>query len=115
MRRRLLRSTLAAVAAAVFLLGLPLAIAVRGSLVRAALDRLQAEAERAQVVLNAQAVTPAQQAVLLSALASDAGVRFTLFDVRGGGVVRIDTGAPPPGSPASACSASRPVATRTTS
>lgn len=95
MRRRLLASTLGAVALAIVLLGLPLAVAVRGVLTSQALAALQREAEQVQVVLNESRLTPLQQAALLQSFASETGSRFVLLDRGAGRAVRIDTGAPP--------------------
>ena len=95
MRRRLLLSTLAAAVTGIVLLGLPLAVAVRGLLRQQALDALQREAEQVQVLLNEQAVSPAEQAALLQSLAVGRDLRLTLLDARGGRGVVIDTGSPP--------------------
>lgn len=95
MRRRLLVSTLAVVGIALVLMGLPLAVAVRATLTGQALDALQGEAERAQVLLNRQPLALADQAILLQLLARAGAVRLTLLDATGPQVVRIDTGPPP--------------------
>ncbi len=93
MRRRLLGSTLAAVGVALVLLGLPLAVAVRASLTRSALDVLQAEVEQTEAVLAQEASSPAATAAILEFLAERGGRRYTLLD-RAGRVV-VDTGAQP--------------------
>jgi hypothetical protein len=100
-RRRLLTSTLAAVAAVVLLLGLPLGVAVRTLLTQQALDGLQREAEQAQVLVAQQGSVQAA-ALLLGAVAEETGSRLTLVDRTGPMALQIDTGgdrAGPPGAP----------------
>lgn len=97
MRRRLLTSTIAAAAVAVLLLGLPLALAVRGLLSQKALDTLQVQAEDIQTVLNQQGISPFEQLQLLREAARLSELRLLLLDFNAG--VRIDTG-PPPAIPA---------------
>jgi signal transduction histidine kinase len=94
MRRRLLATTLAAVAAVVLLLGVPLAVAVRSLLVSQALDGLQREAEQAQVLVGQQGSVRGA-ALLLSAVAEETGSRLTLVDRTGPQALQIDTGGPP--------------------
>lgn len=94
MRRRLLLSTLAAVAAAVVLLGVPLAVAVRGLIVRQALDELEQLAEGAQVGLE-HATAPQRELVLLL-LAERTGTRLMLLSA--GGIVLVDSDGAAPGS-----------------
>lgn len=93
MRKRLLTSTIAAAATAVLLLGLPLALAVRGLLRQTALDTLQVQAEDIQTVLNQQELSPLEQLRLLQEAARLGGLRLLLVDFNAR--VRIDTGAPP--------------------
>jgi signal transduction histidine kinase len=93
-RRRLLTSTLAAVAAVVLLLGLPLGVAVRTLLTQQALDGLQREAEQAQVLVAQQGSVQAA-ALLLGAVAEETGSRLTLVDRTGPMALQIDTGGPP--------------------
>ncbi|HVM13108.1 MAG TPA: hypothetical protein VM287_02105, partial [Egibacteraceae bacterium] len=93
MRRRLLLSTLASVAAAVFLLGAPLAVAVRGLLVQQALDELEQLAEGAQVVLDQGSAREAE--LLLRLLAERTGTRLMLLTVTG--EVVADSGGTPGG------------------
>ena len=100
MRRRLLISTLAAALLALILLGLPLSVAVGTLLTRGAYDVLQGEAEQAQVVLDRNARTTADAAVILGDITARSGHRFTLLDRSG--IVVVDTGdePAPPGSQA---------------
>ena len=93
MRRRLLLSTLAAVGLALVLLGLPLSVAVRSLLTRAAFDVLQGEVEQAQAVLDENAQTSTDAKAILDLLARRSGHRFTLLDRDG--IVVVDTGAKP--------------------
>lgn len=88
MRRRLLLSTLASVAAAVLLLGAPLAVAVRGLLVQQALDELEQLAGGAQVVLDQGSATEAELLLLL--LAERTGTRLMLLSAAG--EVVVDSG-----------------------
>ncbi|MGH8903276.1 MAG: histidine kinase dimerization/phospho-acceptor domain-containing protein [Egibacteraceae bacterium] len=102
MRRRLLTSTIAAAAAAVFLLGLPLALAVRRQLQQEALDTLQRQAEQIQMILNEQPLSPADQLGFLQRVGQDNDLRLILLENRGGFRLRLDTGPPPdlpPGLP----------------
>jgi signal transduction histidine kinase len=94
-RRRLLLSMLAAVSAALVLMGLPLAVAVRGLLVQQTLDALQREAEQAQVLVDQQGRSVGEVALLLTAVAAESGTRLTLVDRTGGFGLQIDTGGPP--------------------
>jgi signal transduction histidine kinase len=86
---------IAAVSAALLLMGLPLAVAVRGLLVQQALDALQREAEQAQVLVEEQGRSVGEAALLLTAVAAESGTRLTLVDRTGGFGVQIDTGGPP--------------------
>ncbi|HEY8338714.1 MAG TPA: HAMP domain-containing sensor histidine kinase [Egibacteraceae bacterium] len=96
MRRRLLRTTLAAAGVALVLLGGPLVFAVRGLLTQQTLSELQQEAERAQALLNAETIDARTAAVVLNLLAAESGTRFILVQTVGGlGRVGIDTGEPP--------------------
>lgn len=92
MRRRLLLSTLAAVAVALLLLGLPLGFALAQVLQQRALDELQRQAEQVQVLVQEQAVSLSDVATILDAFARQSGTRLTLLDRSPGGVIRIDTG-----------------------
>jgi signal transduction histidine kinase len=92
-RRRLLTSTIAAVATAVLLLGLPLALAVRGLLRQKALDTLEIQAEDIQTVLNQRGLSLLEQLSLLREAARLGGLRLLLVDFNA--QVHIDTGAPP--------------------
>jgi signal transduction histidine kinase len=94
MRRRLLLSTLGAVAAVVLLLGVPLGVAVRSLLVGQALDSLQREAEQAQALVQQQGSVQGA-ALLLGAVAAETGSRLTLVDRTGPMGLQIDTGGPP--------------------
>lgn len=94
MRRRLLLSTLAAVAAAIVLLGAPLALAVRGLLAQQALDELEQLADGAQVVLDQESTREIELLLLLLAERTD--TRMMLLSR--GGQVLVDTGGAPPGS-----------------
>lgn len=87
MRRRLLLSTLASVAAAVLLLGVPLAVAVRGLLVQQSFDELEQLAQGTQAVLD-QGAGEAQ--VLLALLAERTDTRLMVLS-RTGQVV-VDSG-----------------------
>ncbi|MPZ73125.1 MAG: HAMP domain-containing protein [Nitriliruptorales bacterium] len=98
MRRRLLSSTLSAVALALVLLGLPLSVAVRSLLTRSEFDVLQGEAEQAQVVLDRNARTTGDATAILELLAQRSAHRFTLLDRSGIVVVDTGTNALPPGS-----------------
>jgi signal transduction histidine kinase len=89
-----LATTLAAVAAVVLLLGVPLAVAVRSLLVSQALDGLQREAEQAQVLVQQQGSVRGA-ALLLTAVAEETGSRLTLVDRSGPMAFQIDTGGPP--------------------
>jgi signal transduction histidine kinase len=80
MRRRLVLGTVGTVAIGVLLLGLPLAIAVRGLLTNQAFDTLQRQAEQAQVVFNQQGMRTEDRRVLLSDMAEGLDVRFQVFD-----------------------------------
>lgn len=95
MRRRLLVATVGTVAVGMLLLGLPLAVAVRGVLTNQALDTLQRQAEGVQVLINEERLTPFDQRDLLRLSAQDSGVRFQLLDLRGSLAVQIDTQGPP--------------------
>lgn len=98
MRKRLLLSTLAAVATAVVLLGLPLAFAVRVLAERSAFDQLQAQANGVLSLLN-QESDPRVRSVVLRSLADD-GRRFILWERLAGDLVLItdtaQSGEPPP-------------------
>lgn len=93
MRRRLLMSTLAAVAAAVVLLGAPLGVAVRGLLVQQALDELEQLADGAQLVLDR--TTASERELVLLLLAERTGTRLMLLSVAG--QVLADSGGAQPG------------------
>lgn len=82
-------------AAALFLLGLPLGLAVGALLTTGALDELQREAEQAQLLVEQEAASVGDVAVLLGAFSRESGSRLTLLDRRAGVSVRIDTGPPP--------------------
>ncbi|HUG86157.1 MAG TPA: HAMP domain-containing protein, partial [Euzebya sp.] len=95
MRRRLLVATVGSVAVGVLLLGLPLAVAVRGVLTNQALDTLQRQAEQVQVLINEERLDPLRQHDLLELSAQDSGLRFQLLDTRNGLDVFMDTDGPP--------------------
>jgi signal transduction histidine kinase len=90
-RRRLLTSTIIAATAAVLLLGLPLAVAVRILLEQKALDELQGQAAAIQSALNSQALSLTEQARFLE----QRSLRLFLLNVSGGLRVDVDTGPPP--------------------
>ncbi|MGH8932980.1 MAG: ATP-binding protein [Egibacteraceae bacterium] len=93
-RRQLLKSTIAAVAAAVLLLGLPLAVAVRIVLQREALEALQELAEAVVAPIDQRNLTALEQILFLDEVARlRPGLRLILFDPRTG--LQADTGAPP--------------------
>lgn len=92
MRRRLLLSTLASVAAAVLLLGAPLAVAVRGLLVQQALDELEQLAEGTEAVLD-QGIVQAE--LLLGLLAERSATRLMVLSTSG--EVVLDSGGGPSG------------------
>lgn len=94
MRQRLLTSMLAAAAAAVLLLGLPLAIVVRAQTERQALTTLQIQTEQVQALLNQQMLAPLGQVAILEGIAQETGFRFRLLSAQ----AQIDTG-PPPDTP----------------
>ena len=102
MRRRLLTTTLAAVAVAVLLLGVPLAVAVRSVLLGEALDSLQRQAEQMQALLNREVAAGADPRLLLDVLAGQAGDRLVLLDAGARGLVVLDTGGPPALPPSTA-------------
>ncbi len=94
MRSQLLKSTIAAVAAAVLLLGLPLAVAVRILLQREALEALQGLAEAVVAPIDQRNFTALEQVLFLDEVARQRpGLRLILFDPRTG--LQADTGAPP--------------------
>jgi signal transduction histidine kinase len=90
-RRRLLLATVGTVAVGVVLLGLPLAVAIRGVLTNQALDTLQRQAEQVQVLINSEPMAPDSISTTLSRLASDSDLRFQLLEQRGPVVITIDT------------------------
>ncbi|MEX0657924.1 MAG: HAMP domain-containing sensor histidine kinase [Egibacteraceae bacterium] len=96
MRRRLLASTLAAVAAAVLLLGVPLGVAARGMLVQQTFDELEQLAQGAQVVLDQ--ATARELQLVLQVLAERTDSRLMLLSA--GGQVLVDSGGAPPGATA---------------
>lgn len=108
MRRRLLLSTLAAVAAAVVLLGAPLGVAVRGLLAQQALDELEQAAESAQVVMGQASVQDWELVILL--FAERTGTRVMLLSDQG--QVLVDSGGAPPGSLAAGPDVTRAVSGR---
>ncbi len=91
MRRRLLLSTLAVVAAAVALFGAPLAVAIGVLQRNAALDVLQREAVSIQVLLNEQPELLAR-ADELARLAAEFDLRLVLIEPTDRGTVIADTG-----------------------
>jgi signal transduction histidine kinase len=91
-RRRLLFSTLAAVSVAVFLLGVPLAVAVRSLLQTDAWERLQRDAETTVAILNR--ASPLQAAVTLSIVARQTDTQYTIID-RSGRILADTSGLPP--------------------
>lgn len=91
MRRRLLLSTLAVVAAAVALFGAPLALAVGVLQRNAALDGLQQEAVGIQVLLNEQPELLGR-ADELARLAAEFDLRLVLIQPTDQGTVIADTG-----------------------
>lgn len=95
MRRRLLATTLVTTALTLVLLGVPLAVAVKGQLEGQALTALQQEAEQIQVFLNQRQLSIFEQGEVLARLAQDSGLRLVLLDRRGSLVAVRDTGAPP--------------------
>ena len=95
MRRRLLLATVGTVAVGVVLLGLPLAVAIRGVLTNQALDTLQRQAEQVQVLINEERMEPASISERLSRLAAESDIRFQLLEQRGPLAITIDTGGPP--------------------
>ncbi|CAN5211601.1 HAMP domain-containing sensor histidine kinase [soil metagenome] len=80
MRRRLLVATVGTVAVGVLLLGLPLAVAVRGLLTNQALDTLQRQAEQAQVLFNQPRMDSPDRRALLRDVARELDVRFQVFE-----------------------------------
>lgn len=105
MRRRLLLSTLASAAAAVVLLGAPLAVAVRGLIVQQALDELEQLADGAQVVL--EQTTARERELMLLLLAERTGTRLMLLSA--GGLVLVDSEGAAPGSVAAGPDVTRAV------
>jgi signal transduction histidine kinase len=95
MRRRLLASTLAAVGVAVFLLGLPLSVAVKSLLQADALDRLQRDAETTLSILAREGGTPLAAAPVLEFISTQTGTEYTILDAAGR--VLADTGGLPVG------------------
>ena len=69
MRKRLLVATVGTVAIGVLLLGLPLAVAVRGVLTTQAFETLQRQAEQVQVLFNQQQLSGTERRDLLHDLA----------------------------------------------
>ena len=65
MRKRLLVATVGTVAIGVLLLGLPLAVAVRGVLTTQAFETLQRQAEQVQVLFNQQQLSGTERRDLL--------------------------------------------------
>jgi signal transduction histidine kinase len=90
-RRRLLLATVGTVAVGVLLLGLPLAVAVRGVLTGQQLDGLQRQAEQVQVLINSEPMEPSAIADRLRTLAQESDLRFQLLEQRGPLVITIDT------------------------
>ena len=80
MRKRLLVATVGTVAIGVLLLGLPLAVAVRGVLTTQAFETLQRQAEQVQVLFNQQQLSGTERRDLLHDLAGQFDVRFQVFD-----------------------------------
>ncbi len=95
MRRRLLVATVGTVAVGVILLGLPLAVAVRGALTNQALDSLQRQAEQVQVLINEEPMSPAGISERLTRLSRESEIRFQLLEQRGPLAITIDTGGEP--------------------
>ncbi|HUH06842.1 MAG TPA: HAMP domain-containing sensor histidine kinase, partial [Egibacteraceae bacterium] len=95
MRRRLLLSTLAVLAVALLLLGLPLAVAVEALLTRRALDELQRLAEQVQVLIEQEASLAFGASQLMFAISEETGARLILFDRSGPVRTFINTGGPP--------------------
>ncbi|MGI9017309.1 MAG: sensor histidine kinase [Euzebya sp.] len=91
MRRRLLLATVGSVAVGVLLLGLPLAVAIRGVLTNQALDTLQRQAEQVQVLINTDRMSPQILSDQLSSLAVESEIRFILLEQRGPLGITIDT------------------------
>lgn len=96
MRRRLLRSTLGAVAVAVLLLGGPLAVAVQSLLTDQAVGSQVREAEQIQAVLDREADSLPGAEVLVEVIGAQTGARLTLLDPAGR--VVLDTSGAPAGA-----------------
>ena len=79
MRKRLVVATVGTVAVGVLLLGLPLAVAVRGVLTTQAFETLQRQAEQVQVLFNQQRLTQADREAVLADFAAEFDVRFQVF------------------------------------
>jgi signal transduction histidine kinase len=94
-RRQLLTSTLTAVAAAILLLGLPLAYAVQLVLRQQALDTLQAQADTAVAFIDRPdlVATFGQLAILQGLARQRPELRLILIDLPTG--LQVDTQAPP--------------------
>lgn len=82
MRRRLLSTTLAVLAAALLAFAVPLAVAVRGQLTDQALDELQGQVTQIATFVEEQARTCAEARLILT-IATQAQLDVALFDVRG--------------------------------
>lgn len=94
----MLLSTLGAVAAAVVLLGAPLAVAFEVLVTRRALDALQQQANGIQAVLNQQD-RPSERSAVLLRMAEDTDLRLILLDAGAGNSVLLTDsgrGEPPP-------------------
>ena len=96
MRRRLLASTLAAVAVAVVLLGVPLGVVLRGVLEGQALQATTREAEQIRTLLAREAQSPGEAAALTELGALATGARVTLVDRFGSVVGDFGGQGPPP-------------------
>ena len=79
MRKRLVVATVGTVAIGVLLLGLPLAVAVRGVLTTQAFETLQRQAEQVQVLFNQQRLTTSERRAILDDFAGEFEVRFQVF------------------------------------
>ncbi|MEE8602627.1 sensor histidine kinase [Euzebya tangerina] len=95
MRRRLLLATVGTVAVGVVLLGLPLAFAMRLTLLGSSLDALQGQAEQVQVLINSEAMSAAEVRQQLDRLAAESDLRFQLVGRSGNRGLVLDTGGPP--------------------
>lgn len=82
MRRRLLLSTLGAVAAALFLLGVPLSVAIESVQQQIVLDALESQAQQAVAFVNQEAGSPQQAAAILEEVTAP-GTKVTVLTPTG--------------------------------